>query len=370
MSVFARTDRTVFGRWWWTVDRPVLGGIAFLAALGVLMVLSASPPVARNLDYDESYFIVRHLRTLVLAAACLVGVSLLAPRGVLRAAIICLAVFGAATVATLFLAPEIKGSHRWLFPLGQQLQPSEFVKPALAVVTGWVLARAEGLQGLPVAGTLIAIVTMVLLLQPDLGMAVLIGAVFCAQLFVAGLAWGWVAAAIAVACTSVWGAYHLLPHVKERIDGFLDPTVEVYQVERALSALTSGGLFGRGPGEGVVKYNLPEAHSDFVFATAAEEFGILFCLLIVTAFALIVLRALGRVYENEDRFVQLAGVGLITQLGLQALINMAVNLNLIPTKGMTLPLISYGGSSMVALGIGLGMLLALTRRGVKLEAAP
>jgi cell division protein FtsW len=370
MSAFARTDRTMLGQWWWTVDRFLLAGIGLLVLIGAIMVLASSPPIARNLDLDGMHFVIRHFVVLVPAAVCLFVVSLLAPRGVLRLATFVFVVFWLLTLATLQWAPEIKGATRWLFIGGQQLQPSEFLKPGLAVVCAWLIASRPGLAGLPFALALVAATVGLLLLQPDLGMAVVIGAFFSAQLFVAGLGWLPIILLASAGAGALWSAYQLLPHVRERIDGFLDPTAEIYQVERALSAVQSGGIFGRGPGEGVVKFRLPEAHSDFVFATVAEEFGIIACLIVVMLFAGLVLRTLWRLQLNPNRFVQLAATGLIAQFGLQALVNMAVNVNLVPTKGMTLPFISYGGSSLVAMALTMGMLLALTRRGARLEPLP
>ena len=370
MSAFARTDRSMVGQWWWTVDRYLLAGIGLLVLIGAVMVLASSPPIARNLKLDGMHFVLRHFIVLLPAAGCLFVVSLLTPLGVLRLSTFTLGLFWLLTLATLYWAPEIKGATRWLFIFGQQLQPSEFLKPGLAVVVAWVIARRPGLAGLPLALAIVGATIGVLLLQPDLGMAVVIGAFFATQLFVAGLGWLPIIMLAAGGVAALWSAYQLLPHVRERVDGFLDPTAEIYQVERALSAVQSGGIFGRGPGEGVVKFRLPEAHSDFVFATVAEEFGIIACLVIVLLFAGLVLRSLWRLQINTSRFVQLAAVGLIAQFGLQALVNMAVNVNLVPTKGMTLPFISYGGSSLMAMALTMGMLLALTRRGARLEALP
>ncbi|MCB1971650.1 MAG: cell division protein FtsW [Geminicoccaceae bacterium] len=370
MTPFARHDRSFVGRWWWTVDHFVLGGIIVLAILGLFMVFAASPPVARKLGYPETHFIFKHLISLGISLGLLFLVSLMAPRGVLRLAVVCFAVFGLLTIATLFLAPEVKGSHRWLRMFGQQIQPTEFLKPCVTVIGAWLLARSEGIRGLVPATLLVGGVVGVLLMQPDVGMAALITLIFCAQLFIAGLSWLFVGIAVTVGVVGLYGAYALHPHVQERVDIFFGPVAEYDQIGIAMRALSSGGLFGRGPGEGVVKFSLPEAHSDFVFVTAAEEFGILFCLLIVLVFAVVVLKALHRTQDSNDRFVRLAAFGLAAELGLQALINMAVNLNLMPTKGMTLPLISYGGSSMMALGIGLGMLLAFTRRGARLGGVP
>ena len=366
MTPFARHDRTFVGRWWWTVDHFMLGGILVLAMLGVFMVFAASPPMASRLDFAETHFIVKHATMLAASMTLLFLMSLFGPRGVLRIAWICLAVFGMLTLATLFFAEEVKGSQRWLRMFGMQLQPSEFLKPSLAVIGGWLLARAEGMSGALPAAVFVGLSVCILLMQPDVGMAAVVTLIFCAQLFVAGLSWYLVGLVLTTGIVGLYGAYTFLPHVRERFDVFFGPVAEYDQIGMAMRALSSGGLFGRGPGEGVVKYSLPEAHSDFVFVTAAEEFGILFCLLIVFVFAVVVLKALHRIQQNNDRFVQLAAFGLAAELGLQAVINMAVNLNLMPTKGMTLPLISYGGSSMLALGVGLGMLLALTRRGVRL----
>lgn len=362
-----RTNRGIIGHWWWTVDRVMLVSIAVLALLGLIMVFAASPPVARLLEVDGNYFITKHLIYLGPAIVALVCVSLMSCRGVYRLAVAMLAFFGTLTLLTLFIAPEVKGATRWLDMPGFRLQPSEFLKPALVITIAWLLARQEGLRGVPHAVALLSIPIMMLALQPDLGMSVLIAAVFAVQLFVAGISWLIVVAAIAAAGAGVWIAYHAMSHVRARIDGFFDPTTEVYQVEKALRAVAEGGLFGRGPGEGIVKFNLPEAHSDFVFAAAAEEFGVVACLLILAVFAFITLRGFERLMESRDRFVQIAAAGLLAQFGLQALINMAVNLNLMPTKGMTLPLISYGGSSTLALAVGLGMLLALTRKGAMMD---
>ena len=285
----------------------------------------------------------------------------------LAAVVACIAT--AASAQSSF-APEVKGAHRWLPIFGTPLQPSEFVKPAVVVVTAHLLASRPGLAGLPRSLLLVLPVLVVLVRQPDIGMTAVVSAVYGVQLFLAGIAWLWVALLAGAAVFGAWQAYVWLPHFAERIDDFLDPDSLGYQVESALRAVAAGGLFGRGPGEGVQKWRLPDAHADFIFAATAEEFGIVACLLLVALFTFLVLRGLWRVLETGDRFVQLAATGLVAQVGLQAVINMAVNLNLIPTKGMTLPFISYGGSSLLALAITVGMLLALTRRGAKLELPP
>lgn len=366
-----RTDRTLLGNWWWTIDRVMLGCVALLAGIGLILVFAASPAVAeRVFDGAEMRFAAKHLMFLVPASILLFGASLLAPRGVLRLAVGMLGLFGFLLVLTLLFAPEVKGAHRWLHIFGMPLQPSEFVKPALAVVTARLLARQPGIGGLPATALIVMPVLMVLARQPDIGMAAVVGAVYGLQLFVAGISWVWVLLFAGIGVLGLWQAYAHLPHFAERVDSFLDPDTLGYQVERALRAVAAGGLFGRGPGEGVQKWHLPDAHADFIFAATAEEFGIVACLALVLLFAFLILRGLWRIHETGDRFVQLAAVGLIGQLGLQAIINMAVNLNLMPTKGMTLPFISYGGSSLMALALGTGMLLALTRRGARLHIPP
>lgn len=362
-----RTDRTLLGSWWWSVDRVMLGAVAILALVGVVLIFAASPAVAERVYGAEMRFVLKHLIFLAPAGLLLVGVSLLAPRGVLRLAFALYGLFGFLLLLTLFLAPEVKGAQRWLPIFGTPLQPSEFVKPALVVVAAYLLARRPGLGGFQASALAVLPVLAVLVGQPDIGMTAVVAAVYGVQLFLAGLAWIWVALLAVAALFGAWQAYLWLPHFAERINDFFDPASLGYQVERALRAVAAGGLFGRGPGEGVQKWHLPDAHADFIFAATAEEFGIIACLLLVALFAFLILRGLWRVGEAGDRFAQLAAAGLVVQIGLQALINMAVNLNLIPTKGMTLPFISYGGSSLLALAIAVGMLLALTRRGARLE---
>jgi len=366
-TVFPRTDRSLLGTWWWTVDRVLLAGVLVLVFVGLVIVLAASPPVGVLRHKDPHHFIVRHLAFTAPAVLLLFACSLLAPLGVLRMAK-GLAVVGVLLMVLAVLAgPEINGAHRWVRIGGLQLQPSEFVKPALVVLTAWLASSRPWYTAAAWSLALAAVVVGLLLLQPDLGMAAIVLATLGLQLFVAGLPWILVLAFAGLGIAGALAAYELFPHVAARVDQFMAPPAEFTQIEKALRAVASGGLFGRGPGEGIVKFTLPDAHTDFVYAATAEEFGILACLLIAGLFAFLLLRGLWRAHEAVDRFCQLAAVGLLCQLALQALINMAVNLNLIPTKGMTLPFISYGGSSMLALGIAMGWALALTRARARLE---
>ena len=365
MTTFARTDNSVIGRWWWTVDRWTLAAIVALVALGAVFSLAASPAVAERIGLDTFYFARRQFLFLAIALIAMTVVSLLSPRGVRRLGIAVFGVFTVLTAATLVVGLEIKGATRWLAIGAVSIQPSEFVKPAFAIVAAWLFAGGRldpGFPGNALACALFAGITAILLLQPDVGMAMVLAAVWGTQFFLAGLPLIWV---MAIAVLFVGGgiaAYFAFPHVQSRIDRFLDPAAgDGYQVTWALEAFRNGGIFGRGPGEGRVKEILPDAHADFIFAVAGEEFGLIACLLVVALFVFVILRGFARALDSDNLFVLIAVAGLLVQVALQAIINMGSNLHLIPPKGMTLPFISYGGSSALSLGLGLGMVLALTR---------
>ena len=366
MSSFTRVDTSALGRWWWTVDRWTLFAIGGLMALGVVLMLSASPAAGGRIGLGGFDLAQRQVVFLPLAAALLLGTSLLSARAVRRVAVFGLLGGTLLLVLTLFVGTEIKGASRWLNVFGFSIQPSEFVKPCLAVAAAWMFAEAKldpRFPGNPIAVGLYGVVTALLLLQPDVGQAFLVLATFGAQLFLIGLPMVWVVGFCLLGVAGLTAAYFVLPHVAKRIDAFLDPSSgDHYQVDRSIEAFMNGGLFGRGPGEGTVKAQLPDVHADFIFAVAGEEFGALVCLGIVALFAFVVLRSLSKLLAERSLFVLLAATGLLVQFGLQALINMGSTLRLMPTKGMTLPFISYGGSSLLALALGMGMLLALTRR--------
>ncbi|WP_291298247.1 FtsW/RodA/SpoVE family cell cycle protein [Elioraea sp.] len=361
-----RADGSVVGRWWWTIDRLTLTALAMLIAVGMLMTVAASPAVAERIGLDAYAFVRKQLVYLPAAAAVMLGVSLLGPRGVRRLALLGFAVAFAFTAATLIIGAEIKGARRWISLPGMSLQPSEFLKPCFAVLAAWLFAegqRANTPVGAAGACLMLALVLAVLKMQPDIGMAAVVLGVFLAQWFVAGLRLFWVGVLGGLVAGIAVAAYSFFPHVQSRVHRFLDPAAgDNYQVSTALDAFANGGLVGRGPGEGRVKNILPDAHADFVFAVAGEEFGMLVCLAIIGLFAFVVIRGFARLLAETDTFVIIAATGLLTQFGLQAFINMASSLHLIPTKGMTLPFVSYGGSSVFAVALGMGMLLALTRR--------
>ena len=300
-----------------------------------------------------------------------IGCSLLSPTGVRRLATGLLAVALVMLALTLLVGPEIKGATRWLPVGGMLIQPSEFAKPALVVVVAAILTRAPGLANAGAALALVGSVLLLLLSQPDVSMALMVATLFAVQLFVAGLPWLLVLGAGALGVLALWQAYVIFPHVAQRFDRFLDPdSGDHYQVGLALEAVRGAAWFGSGPGEGRVKYALPDAHSDFVFAVIAEEFGVVACLALLGLFGFVLLRGLRRIEMVADRFAFLAATGLIALFGLQSIVNLGVNLSLLPATGMTLPFISYGGSSLCSLALGMGMFLARTRRRPSAEVAP
>ena len=370
MTAFARTDNSKLGRWWWTVDRWTLAAIFLLIAIGFLLTMAASPSVAHRLKLESFYFVKRHAIYMIPVVFILISVSLLNLRDTRRLAMMVYGVGILMLLFTLFMGVDIKGARRWISILGFSLQPSEFVKPALAVLCAWMLAENQlnpVFPGKALALMLYGLTLCLLILQPDMGMAVLVSVVFFCQFFLAGLPLLWVALGVLTGAVGSISAYFFLPHVTQRVDRFLkaeggDKYTDQYQITQSLDAFVNGGVFGQGPGEGTVKKHLPDAHADFIFAVAGEEFGLILCLIIVGLFAFIVLRNVGKVIQENDFFIVLAVSGLIIEFGLQAIINMSSTLSLIPTKGMTLPFISYGGSSMMALALTMGMVLALTRR--------
>ena len=364
-NTFSRTDESVFGRWWWTIDRWMIAAIISIIACGAILALAASPAVAHHNDLDTFFFARRHFMIIPISVLIMFVVSLLNRTGVKRLATIIFGVSIILMISTLLTGEEIKGAVRWIKLGGLSIQPSELVKPSFVVISAWMFANwrlKEDFPGYLVSVGLYLVVVALLLMQPDVGMSILVSVVWGIQFFLAGLPMLLVLVIGLIFISGGFLAYFSFSHVQSRIDRFFDPAgSEAYQVARSLEAFRNGGVFGRGPGEGQVKAVLPDAHADFIFAVAGEEFGLIMTLLVVGLFLFIVLRGFVKAFKETDLFVQLAIVGLLVQFALQALINMASTLNLMPTKGMTLPLMSYGGSSMVASVVGIGMVLALTR---------
>ena len=365
MALLSRTDRSLLANWWWTVDRWSLAAIITLIVSGVLLSLAASPAVAGRIGLEPFYFVYRQLSFVAPALVMIFIVSLCGPREVRRLALGLYGVSVLLMVATLFIGPEIKGAHRWIVFGPFSIQPSEFVKPAFIVLAAAALAesnKAQGFPGMALACGLFVTVAGLLVMQPDFGQTLLLSVVFAGLLFLAGLRWYWMAAFGGLGLAGGVGAYFLVPHVASRIDRFIAPEAgDSFQVDTAMNAFINGGITGVGPGEGSMKFSLPDAHADFIFAVAGEEFGLAACTALILLFGVIVWRALQRALDETDHFIQLAASGLAVLFGLQAVINIAVSLSLMPAKGMTLPFVSYGGSSMLALAVTVGMLLALTR---------
>jgi cell division protein FtsW len=367
----SRAERSAFSDWWWTVDRLLLAALAILILAGLVFLMAGGPPVAERLGLSTFHFVNRQVLFLIPALLILLPVSFLSLRHVRRLALLVYLVGMVLILLAFQYGPEIKGAHRWIMlgPLG--IQPSEFVKPAFVVLAAW--AFSEGSRRKDVPGTLLALLilpaTIVpLILQPDFGQTMLITIVWCGLFFVAGLHWFWVMGLGGFGLVGIAAAYEFLPHVRARIERFLDKdSGDTFQVDTAMESFSRGGWLGRGPGEGSVKRILPDAHTDFIFAVTAEEFGIVVCLGLLILFAFIVLRGLSLARRNEDTFCRLAATGLVLMFGLQASINMMVNVHLMPAKGMTLPFISYGGSSLLSLALGMGFLVALTRKRPRAE---
>jgi cell division protein FtsW len=361
-----RADRSVLSDWWFTVDRLMFFGLLILMGTGLVLSLAASPPIAARFNLEPFYFVRRQAALLVPAIAIMFGASTLTPKQIRRASLIIFIVGIGLMILTMFVGPEIKGARRWLQLGFVSIQPSEFVKPAFVVLTAWLFSESQkrsDVPGIQLAILLYGVFVLLLVLEPDFGQTLLVSLVWVALFFMAGIDLLWIGALGLAGIAGVASAYIFVPHVASRIDRFLNPASgDTYQADRAFESFQHGGWFGRGPGEGTVKDVLPDSHTDYIFAVTAEEYGLIACILLVALFAFIVLRGLSRASQETDGFIRHAVAGLIMLFGLQALINMSVNVGLLPAKGMTLPFISYGGSSLLAMALTMGFALGLTRR--------
>jgi len=369
---FSRSSKNVVANWWWTVDKLLLAAVVFLMACGVILSLSASPAVAERIGRNTYHFVYRHGAYLCIATGVMMFFSMLGLKWIRRFAI--LGYVGAIilVITTFFFGTEIKGARRWL-SVGFQIQPSEFLKPTFIVCTAWLFEmqrRYKNFPGVIVSVVLCGITCLLLLAQPDYGMTVVVAAVWFIQLFLAGVRIKNVVIVGMVLVVGFGVSYLVLPHVQVRVEQLLSGILggePAYQVKRSLEAFKNGGWLGVGVGEGVVKWHIPDAHTDFIFPVAAEEYGMLFCMLIVLAYGTTVIRSMWLSGKDDNMFIVLSVCGLAVSFGLQAFVNMASTLQLGPTKGMALPLISYGGSSLLGSSMGIGMLLALTRRNIHAE---
>ena len=366
MRTSQRTDKSVLSNWWWSVDRVTLAFLMVLIIIGIMLVTAALPAVAERYHLQPFYFVHRQLLFLVPTLALMFGISFLEQKTLWRVASVTLAVTLVLMVFAIMFGTQIKGATRWITILGEKLQPSEFAKPCLAIVSGWLMAQQRqkpGFPGYQLATGVFLTVLCLLLMEPDLGMSVVLSCIWGVQVFLSGLPLFFIGVLLGLGALGLFAAYEFFPHVTSRIDRFLDPAAgDNYQVQKSLDAFSHGGLFGTGPGHGLVKLTLPDAHEDFIFAVGGEEFGMLFAVLLILIYCFIIIRSISRVYRSDDMFVILATTGLITQFGLQSFIHMGSSLQLLPAKGMTLPLISYGGSSLVSFGLAMGALLSLTRK--------
>ena len=369
--MISRDQRTPLSEWWWTVDRLLLAALVTLILGGIILSLAASPPVASRIGLDPFHFFNRHVAFVIPVFIVLIGTSFLSARQVRRSAFVVFALSVVLLTATLMFGAEVKGSRRWISVVGISVQASEFAKPAFVILVAWLFAESARRPEMPatsMALSLLLVVVALLVLEPDFGQTMLVLMVWGALFFMAGMRMIWVAGLAGAAMAGLFGAYLLVPHVAGRIRRFMDPASgDTFQVDMATESFTRGGWFGQGPGEGTIKRILPDSHTDFVFAVAAEEFGVVLCLALLALFAFIVIRSLRNAWRTDDLFTRFAASGLAILFGIQSAINMAVNLHLIPAKGMTLPFISYGGSSMISLAFGMGMLLALTRQRSRIE---
>ncbi len=361
-----RTRKNLLTEWWWTIDRPMLLVLVLILFSGLILSMAASPPVAERLGLDSFHFVKRHAFFVPIALTIMIGLTFLDPRTIRRVALAILVLSLLGMVATLLIGFAAKGSQRWITILGFSLQPSEFLKPGFVVLAAWLFAENDRRPEIP--GNLFSIVlfmvsVVLLVAQPDIGQTVLLSSVWGGLFFMAGMPLFWIFLLAGLGVGGLTTAYFFVPHVTGRINRFLDPeTGDTFQVDTAMDSIVRGGWLGTGPGEGMVKRILPDSHTDFIFAVLAEEFGIIVCLLLVSAYLFVVLRSLSMALKTQDLFKRLAISGLALLFGLQAVINIAVNLQLLPAKGMTLPFISYGGSSLLSVSISMGFLLALTRR--------
>jgi cell division protein FtsW len=364
----SRAQRGPLADWMRTADGWLIGSFGALMVIGLVMALAASPAVAERLNLSTFHFVDRQALMLIPTAALMIATSFLSPRHVRRAGLVLFIVSLALIVLALMYGAEVKGARRWIFGL----QPSEFIKPAFVVLAAW--AFTEGGRPDPTAipakilsFLLLPLAIVPLILEPDFGQTMLVAVIWTSLFFLAGLHWFWVVAVGGLGMVGGFAVFKLSSHVHERVMRFLNPDstgglVDTFQIDTALQSILSGGWFGRGPGEGIYKRILPDAHTDFVFAVTGEEFGMIACMALIVFFAFIVLRALLLASRNPDPFCRFTAAGMTVMFGVQSWINMAVNLRAMPAKGMTLPFISYGGSSLLALGVGMGFLIATTRK--------
>lgn len=373
-----RADRSPIGTWFWEIDRLLLLLVLVLVSIGLIAVAAASPAAADRYSHGAFqlpplYYFWRQLLWIALSMPVMIGISMMPKDLARRFALGGASFFFVMLAAVPLIGTEVNGAKRWIeFGFGQ-FQPSEFLKPLFVVVVAWLLSlrgRDASLPVVPLTGALLAVLAFLLMRQPDFGQTVIFAAIWVALLTISGFPMRFLMWLGGIAVAGVISAYLFYSVATERINKFLFSEGDTYQTDKAFETLVNGGLFGTGPGAGTMKFRLPEPHTDYIFSVIGEEFGLISCLAIAIIYLLIVVRVFVRLLHEEDEFLLLASAGLATEFGLQALINMLVNVQLAPSKGMTLPFISYGGSSMLALSVGMGLLLAFTRSNPYLARSP
>ncbi len=362
--MFFQKSLSFFKQSYRSLDKGLLNSAFILILFGIFLTFAAGPGVAAREGLSSFYFVKKQLFFFLPALAVLFAMSLCSVKIIRRISLLILLGGLVCMICVLFVGTDIKGAKRWISLGFFSLQPSEFVKPAFAVVCAWLLASARLIKSFPgyqLAFVLYGVAILLLFSQPDFGMVLTVSGIFGVQLFLSGIPLKAVSLLGGFLLSLAGMAYLVLDHVQSRIDRFFGSGEEAYQVRKSLETLRNAGWFGKGPGEGVVKYELPDAHTDFILAVSAEEFGFILSFFLVALFAFIVLRGFFLISRQNNYFCLIAVSGLLTQLAIQAIVNMGSTLNLLPTKGMTLPFISYGGSSLISIGFAFGMILGLTK---------
>ena len=353
--------------WWQNIDRVTLGLVATLMTIGLILSFGSSPAAAARLDYDNPFFFVyRQAFFVVISFSILISISFLSIDNVRRFSLLLYVISIVLLITILGIGHTAKGAQRWLRFGGFSLQPSEIIKPAAIILVSWVLTRRvydKGFHAEFVGLAIVAFPIMIFLMQPDVGQTFLLSISYLAIFWVAGISRKWLLGLFGTSIVGVILLFLFKPHFVDRIDKFINPeNNDNYQVDRGLDAIASGEIFGRGAGEGIIKHILPDVHTDFIFSLAVEEWGMIGAFFLMSLFAILIIRGIHVASKISDPFAQTSGIGLYLLFGFQVAINLAVNLNLIPAKGMTLPFISYGGSSLIGSAITLGLALAITRK--------
>jgi len=371
MIFIARNDKSILSRWWWSIDHWNLIQILILASIGSIMILAAGSAVALRNNLPELHFFIHHIYYLILSIFVMIISSFLSKKGIIRISIIGFIISILLLFLVMILGPDIKGASRWLIVGNMSMQPSEFIKPFFVVITAYLISQQNNeikflpqlITSLHISLLLLITILFFLFKQPDLGMSVIIILIWSGQLFLAGISLRWFILLFSLLGCGISFGYYTLPHVKRRIDCFLNSPCEgMEQIKNSFTAYESGGLLGNGPGDGIIKNKISDAHTDFIFPVIAEEFGAIFCIIILLLTCSIVIRGLIRIYDKNDLFSLLSVGGLLILFGIQVLLNVSVTLGIVPTTGITFPFISYGGSSLLSISISMGIVLALTKK--------